>query len=212
MSNSPNHKQNNSKSSSLTKGFIALFGLAALGGGTYTLYTVIKNQNNPVINVQGSQATAKAGDNNLTLVNSSQNASTKDISTANLTSPTASPTPASVKIVDTDVESKWILKFPLYRMDKDKCNFVGFNSVTLQSSRGGGFNYRAEQNVYGYTSIQGSITSSGKANLSFSAQNGVVVTFESNSESALAAREMVITGTTTALNCPPSTFELRKQS
>ncbi len=212
MSRNQNQNQNNDKGSNFTKGFIALFGVAALGGGAYTLYSVIKNQNNPVFNIQGSQATAKAGDNNLTLVNSSQNAVPSALSETNQASPTStpSPTPTVSKIVDISVENKWTLKIPLYRTDKDKCNLVGFNSIPLSSSRGGGLYAGGFVNVYGNnTNIQGSVTSSGTANLSLTGNSGIVVTFES--DNVTSAGETIITGTTTAINCPPSKFELRKQ-
>jgi hypothetical protein len=204
-------------------GLVALVALGALGGGLWVLLNM-SNQNNPTINVQGSSA--KSGDTNVTIAPASQQDDSQLQKTESQSQPseaTSSPGPKSdespqasktaASQIDLKPGSQWTFKFPLYRMQGNACSLVGNGSVPLVQQQNGALYYSGYHNFYGLsTTIEGTITTFGKTNLSLSTYAAkFVTTFESKKMSSENG-EILITGDATALNCPVSKFELRKQS
>ncbi len=194
-------------------GVVALLALVVLGGGA-VLFMRLSNQNSPVVNVQGS--TAEGGDANVTVQNSGQgnNDSVSQPSPGASTDGTSTSTNqgAANAVVDLSTPAQWALKFPLYQVKDNNCTLAGFGSTSITQDTKGNLTFAGFHNFYSYdTGIHGTINPSGRVNLSLTAPKfQLVMTLESKAVSTDSG-ELLITGETSALNCPTSQFELRKQ-
>jgi hypothetical protein len=193
-------------------GVVALLALVVLGGGA-VLFMRFSNQNSPVVNVQGS--TAEGGDANVTVQNSGQgnNGSVSQPSpraNTDITSTSVNQGAANA-VVDLSTPRQWALKLPLYQIKDNNCTLAGFGSVSLSQNDKGALGWAGIQNFYKRIDIQGTIMPSGQVDLSMSGYDTpVVITFEGKAVT-IDTGGLLITGETSAPNCPASQFELRKQ-
>ena len=217
----------NQKSSFVNKVKFALIGTLVLGGGSLALMfsqnLMNKNQtqNNPQLNINNTSQGGKVGD---VIVNplhpllqngsSSNPQSGASGSSSTTTSPklndglNSSNTTPKIDVASPNI--KWSLKYPVYKIQNDKCVLAGAAAVMLDQNSGGGFNHGEGLNVYGYSTIRGTITASGKVNISLSSDNGNYLLTLDGENPQISTNETVIAGKVTMLNCPDSTFELRK--
>ncbi len=214
MSNKVVNKQQSDKDGFriVGTGLVALLGLAVLGGGA-VLFMRLSNQNSPVVNVQGS--TAEGGNANVTVQNSGQgnNGSASQPSPGASVDGTGTSTNQGTAnaVVDLSTPAQWALKLPLYQVKDSNCTLVGFGSVSLSQNDKGSLGWVGIQNFYKRIDIQGTIMPSGQVSLSMSGgDTPVVITFESKAVGTDGGG-LLITGEASALNCPTSQFELRKQ-
>ncbi|NET01237.1 MAG: hypothetical protein F6K61_11825 [Sphaerospermopsis sp. SIO1G1] len=126
--------------------------------------------------------------------------------------PTSISNPSSARPA-IDVKSdniKWSLTYPIYKIQNEKCLLAGAAAVTLHQSRGGELSHRGILNVYGWSRIQGTVTASGKVNISISSDNGDYIVTLDGEDAQISTDEIVIAGKATMLECQESTFELKK--
>jgi hypothetical protein len=173
----------------------------------------LSNQNSPVVNVQGS--TAEGGNANVTVQNSGQgnNGSASQPSPGASVDGTGTSTNQGTAnaVVDLSTPAQWALKLPLYQVKDNNCTLAGFGSVSLSQNDKGSLDWVGIQNFYKRINIQGTIMPSGQVSLSMSGYDTpVVITFESKAVGTDGGG-LLITGEASALNCPTSQFELRKQ-
>ncbi|NET69704.1 MAG: hypothetical protein F6K62_01195 [Sphaerospermopsis sp. SIO1G2] len=212
----------------------ALIGTLVLGGGSLALILsqnlMNKNQtqNNPQLNINNTSQGGKGGDsivNNLLLPNGSPNNQPPGSSpTTTSSQPNISPNSSNTTLSTNpsnpssttpaiDVKSdniKWSLTYPIYKIQNEKCLLAGAAAVTLDQ-RSGGELYRKEiLNVYGLSKIRGTVTASGQANISISSIDDEYIVTLDGEDAQISTDETVIAGKATMLNCPESTFELRK--
>lgn len=190
-------------------GIIGLLVIVLLGGGAVAFYT-LRNQNNPIFNVEGSTAYAEGGEGGSSSVTvQSQNPEASVISSSpTLTTSSGTET---VNQIDTEAEgTSWTVRYPIYQVVDGTCSLVGASSVALTQSRGGGLGYTGYLSGYTGRGIQGTITRSGRINLSLGAGN-FIVTMDGN-DIQFSSAETVITGKASTPNCPDSTFEVIKSN
>lgn len=190
------------------KGLVALLALTVLGGGAFWI-TRISNQNKPVINIQGSSA--EGGNANVTVQNTDASGTQSDSGNSTHTSNGSQQT-APNTVVDLTTSTQWALRFPLYQQEDSGCIIVGTGSTSLKQDTSGFLEFNGFHNFYDYgVSIQGTITPSGNTNISISApKKELVITLES-SKIGSDNGEILVTGKTSALNCPNGEFEMRYQ-
>lgn len=199
-------------------GLVGLLALVVLGGGA-----LIFRQNSPTFSVGGGQG-GKGGDssNNSTInygAGTNQNgdsnqgsgsSSSQDSSSKTTQSSQASNNAQKVDVTATKVA--WILTYPVYKVEKDKCSLRGRESVNLVQNQGN-LNYSGLTNGYRSTNISGTISSLGQVSLSLKGYNEEFLTFEGvNASSSPNSNTTVITGKVTAPNCPNDKFQLSKGS
>ncbi len=199
-------------------GLVAIIALVVLGGGALA-FSYLRNQSGSSINIgdikggEGGTSTSQGGS-----VSINEGNTLKDSKT-NTTSVSFTPQDSLLKDsqsneakVDTQATNvAWSLKYPTYQKQNDKCVFLGAASTKLNQLKGGElYNNNTRLNIYELSSIQGSITSSGKATLSLASDDGKYFVSLESKEVKTDQNETLITGKATMPGCPESTFELKK--
>jgi len=207
----------NQKSSFVNKVKFALIGTLVLGGGSLALMfsqnLMNKNQtqSNPQFKIDNTSQGGQGGQGgNIGYVISNQQSGSSSMTTSPKLNDGLNSSNTNPKIDVASPNIKWSLKYPVYKIQNDKCVLAGAAAVTLDQSSGGGLGYYGQLNVYDYSKIQGTITASGKVNISLSSDNGNYLLTLDGENPQISTNETVIAGKATMLNCPDSTFELRK--
>jgi len=176
-------------------GAVALLAIVILGGGAFVL---LRNTNN------------------ISIDNKSEGGSVSGISVGQNTTSTTTPSDktdqtSNQSLIDIDVaDGKWTLKYPIYQKKDDNCQLVGTSSVVLEQREGGSLYYNAPLSGYGLSGIQGTVTKFGKVDLSIEGSSGKYLVTLEGENPTIDSQEIVILGKATMLDCPESTFEVRK--
>ncbi len=196
------------------KGLVALLALIALGGGVFAFYS-LRNQNNPVFNVEGG----KGGEANVSLTNElgDTNITTTEGKSGQVSS--ASDSPNKTNVVDMNaVGTQWNLSYPIYQQQDGTpiyeqqtgggCVLVGQGSIGVVQRENGSLAYGGNLNGYRGGSIQGTITATGRTRLNIAAGPGANFFITLVGEDVQQFEETTIAGKATAPNCPETSFEL----
>ncbi|WP_353929386.1 hypothetical protein WJM97_13795 [Okeanomitos corallinicola TIOX110] len=215
----------NQKSGFVNKVKFALIGTLVLGGGSLALIfsqnLINRNQtqSNPQFNISNNNKSqgGKSGDiiikpnpNPLPENNSSSNQKPGSSSAPTSPSDGLNPTNTTPTIDVQSANVRWSLKYPVYKIENKDCDIAGTAAVILNQGSGGTLNSSQLLNVYGNSRIQGTVTASGKVNISISSNSGKYLLTLDGENPQISSNETVITGKATMLGCPDSTFELSK--
>lgn len=159
-----------------------------------------RNSSSPITNNNGESTVNNEG-------NTTNNLSETTASNSEQSSSSETSQPGKIDIKSDNM--KWGLKYPVYQKQNNNCVLVGNSSIKVTQLKGGSLGYGGDLNGYGFSNIQGTITSSGIANLSINSSTGYFVSLESEN-AKINPSDIFITGKATAPGCKDSTFELRK--
>jgi len=206
------------KSSLADKGMLGLLCLAVIGVGA--VFLALRTQN---INVQGNTGGNTGG--NVVNVPSGEDkkpVGNNQLPPTVLTSPdksdnsTSTPHAGLINVKATG--ETWTLEYPVYKKVDRNCTVINGASGVVLKQTGEALGYEGVLNGYSVYNqnkvrsrhtIQGTVSASGAVTLSLES-NEFFVTMKSEKTPTITRDETVITGKASALNCPETTFKLRK--
>ena len=145
------------------------------------------------------------------LLEGSQIGSDADTTSTSVASADADGNRSNTFAIDVNIEDAlWRLKFPIYKVKDEQCTLAGHSSVMVNQLKGGTLDFNGGLNHYQLSSIQGTVSPRGKADVSIASSSGSGYLITLEGELAGGADETVITGTATMVGCPESTFELSR--